>query len=139
MVLVTQDQLGGIAIWASGRNPARKVAGKRRYEFVHTVTITTEAGTRTEAIGVVEESEEALQEGIARRFAELFQFDVAAVLRGRQWPEGEAVSDKRPLTPVSIRADQAKLDQPVVEPDAPPVTRPSHANPSRNRRTSPSS
>jgi hypothetical protein len=81
IVLVTKITLAVLAIWGSWKAPVKKVAGKRRYVFEHEVTTTTEVGTKTETIRVVEESAEALQEGIARRFAELFNFDVAAVLK----------------------------------------------------------
>jgi Asp-tRNA(Asn)/Glu-tRNA(Gln) amidotransferase B subunit len=79
-VLVTKVTLAALAIWASGKNPARKVADQKRYVFRQKVTAITKAGTTETVIEFEAESKEALQEGLAKQLAGLFQLDVAAVL-----------------------------------------------------------
>jgi hypothetical protein len=79
-VLVTKVTLAAlVAIWA-GRNPPRKVASQKRFAFRQKITATTKTGTKETVIEFEAESEEALQEGLSRQLAELFQLDVVGIL-----------------------------------------------------------
>jgi hypothetical protein len=79
-VIVTRITLAILAIWVSKKVPAREVAGRKRYFFRQKITANTADGTKETVIEVEGESKEALQEGVAKQLAGLFQLDVAAVL-----------------------------------------------------------
>jgi hypothetical protein len=79
-VLVTKVTLAALAMWASKRNRAMVVAGQKRFAFRQKIAATTKTGTKETVIEFEADSMEALQQGLSKQLAELFQLDVVGVL-----------------------------------------------------------